>query len=143
MFCVTNWITTPSKARNCIFFVPPAAVDATLSAGRWWGTEAHTFMSHTFNMLSLPTHIINTQREGNETSPFSSLTTSTTSSDSRERFSPLCPLSVSHPYSPLPPDFFSLMSSDTHKSCFDFPCVRLLEIFSVCEHACECVWLRR
>lgn len=85
MFCVTNWITTPSKARNCLFFfsfffifffIPPAAVDATLSAGRWWGTEAHTHLWVIHLICSpLPTCIINTQRDGNETSPFPSFKT--------------------------------------------------------------------
>lgn len=74
---------------------------------------------------------------------FSSLTRSAPLPDSRERFSPLRPLSVSHPYCKLPPDSSSLMSSDTEKSCFDFACVSLLEFFSVSVSVLLSVWLRR
>lgn len=120
-FCVTNWITTPSKARNWLFFIPPAAVDATLTAGRWWGTEAHTFMSHTFNMLSLPTRFINTQRDGNETSPFPSLTTLQTSSDDREIlfFSSFRVLLIRTLQCPLTPLLLPCLT--LRKRCFDSP----------------------
>lgn len=161
MFCVTNWITTPSKARNCLFFfsfffifffIPPAAVDATLSAGRWWGTEAHTHLWVIHLICSpLPTCIINTQRDGNETSPFPSFKTRRRLRQTVGRdplLSVLWVLLILTLHCPPPPDSSSLTRSDTpkkKKSCFDSSF-----FFFFNSRPCVCavcmlvlVWLRR
>ena len=84
MFCVTNWITTPSKARNCLFFFffssfffffHPSCSSGCNPLCRALvghrGAHTHLWVIHLI-CSPLPTRIITTRRDGNETSPFPS-----------------------------------------------------------------------